>query len=92
LRPRPFRSVHIDRQTQDDTAGAPLRGESEDAFGVEIKAFACDGFDRGCDPPVGIAGSDPDRLAAEIEADQRAARRQHCGGVGKRENGHKQSR
>ena len=53
-------------------------------IGGEIRSP--DGFHPVRQPPVGIAGGDPDGLGAEVEPDERAALRQERGDLGKRQN------
>ena len=84
----PSDSIHVDRQAKYETRRAPLRGKCEQCLGVGLEGLACDGGDAGGEPPVGIARRDADGLGAEVEADQRAARGQQWGNLGKRQNRH----
>ena len=45
------------------------------------EGLARDGFDAGGEPAVGVRGGDADGLGADVEAEQRAARRQVRGGL-----------
>ena len=76
LRARPFAAVHVQRQAEHEAGAAALRGEREQTLGVEREGLARDGLDAGGEPPVGIGGGDADGLGADVEAEQRAARRQ----------------
>ena len=62
------------------------RGERDEARGIGGESRARDRLDPGGEPPVGIAGGDPDGLGAEIEPDERAARRQQRGDLDERQN------
>src|SRR5260370_8267586 len=57
-------------------------------LGVVAKALACNGLDGCSKTPVRIAGGDADGFGAEIETDQRAARRKERRRLGESENGH----
>src|SRR5579862_7786677 len=70
------------------TMPAALGGKREDALGVEAEALARNRFDRRRHAPIRIARGDPDGLAAEIEADERAAFRQQRFGVVEHDNRH----
>src|SRR5262249_35458971 len=76
LRARTFAAVHIDGKSEHEGGGLPFGGKCEQARGIGGERLARDGLDRGREPPVGIARRDADRLGAEVEADQRAARGQ----------------
>jgi hypothetical protein len=56
--------------------GRPLGRQREQRLGVGGKILARDRGDAGRDPAVRIARRDPDRLGAEIEPDEGAARGQ----------------
>ena len=76
LRARALRSVHVERQAEHEADRAPLRRERQDPVGIDGEGLARDGFDAGREPAVRIGGGDADRLGAEVEPDQGAARRQ----------------
>ncbi len=81
LRARAFAAVHVDRQTEHEPDGIAFRRERQQALGVGGELGAGDGFDCGRQPAIRIARCNPDGLGAEVEADQRAARRQAGGGL-----------
>jgi hypothetical protein len=51
----------------------------EERCGVRVELRPPDGEERRCDAPAGIGDSEPDGLGAEIEAQQRAVRRERAG-------------
>ena len=63
------------RKAEHEGRRLALGGEREQARGIGGEVLARDGLDAGREPPVGIARRDADGLAAEVEADQRAAGR-----------------
>jgi hypothetical protein len=81
------RRARLRAKARVDCARGPS-GQFEDAPRIDRETLARDGFDRRCDPPIGIAGGDANGLAAEIKADQRATLRQQHGGISKCENRH----
>ena len=88
LSARTFRTIHIDRESEHQSCGAPLSGKFEDTLGIAVKTGARNGLDRRRNPSIGIAGGNPDGLGAEIKTDQRAALRQHRGSIDERKNRH----
>src|SRR6266545_3074978 len=73
LRARTLAAVHVDGKPEHEGDRLPFRGKRKQPCRIGGERLARDGFDAGREPPVGIAGSNPDRLGAEIEPDQRAA-------------------
>lgn len=85
---RALGAVHVDRQAEHKTYGAPFGGEIEQALRVETEAFSGDGLDRCRQTPVRVARRDADGFGAKIETDQRAARRQKRGSLHECKNRH----
>ena len=71
----------MQRQAEHEADAAALGGEREQTLGVGGEGLAGDGFDAGGEPAVGVGGGDADGLGADVEAEQRAARRQVSGGL-----------
>ena len=74
LRAGPLAAVHVDRQPQHEADGLALGGDLEQPGGIGLEGLALDGLDAGRKAAVGIGNRNADRLGAEVEADQRAAR------------------
>ena len=86
LRPRTFRAVHVDRQTQNEADHAALGGERKHALSVGRESLARHGLDRSGNPAIRVAHRHADGLGAEIEPDQRASRGQVSGSFGERQD------
>ena len=86
LRARPFAAVHVDRQPEYKADRAPLGRERQQASNIGRERRAADGLDAGRESAVGIAAGNADGLGAEIEADERAARRPMGGGLDQRQD------
>jgi hypothetical protein len=76
LRARTFAAVHVDREPEHKARCLALGRQRQQSLRISGKILARDRLDGSGKPPVGIAGGDADGLAAEVEADQGAARRQ----------------
>ena len=81
LRPRALAAVHVLRQPEHQPADRPRFGEPEERGGVGAEPGPADGLERRGDAAPGVGDRDPDRPRAEVEPDQRPARRQRRGEV-----------
>jgi hypothetical protein len=79
-------------RVEHEADGVAFGGERQHAGGVLGEVGPRDGLDAGGELAVGIANGDADRLGAEVEANERPARRQQVGDVDQRQDqGHARS-
>ena len=71
LRARTFRSIHIERQADDERRGVKFIHERDEPRRVLGKFRAPDRDKRRCDPPLHVGERKADSLGAEIGADER---------------------
>src|SRR5262249_2826924 len=86
LRARGFASIHIDGKTQYKADRRAFDGEREQSGCVNRESFSRDGLNARCKLAFGVAGSNPDCLCSEVNAQQSAARRKMRSSLCKRQN------
>ncbi len=88
LAARALRAVHIDRQADHQPADFASVDQGEEIVGILGEFGAADGLQRRRHRPAGIRERQPDRLRADIEAENPAAARHFAGKLSDLDDGH----
>jgi hypothetical protein len=78
---RSFRSVHVERQADDQSGDPMFGGQLQQGRRVGLELAPPDGGQRRADPPFRVADGDADGLGAQVEPHQRRLRTQEAGKV-----------